>query len=292
MYIFEPPHNETGNIGSDVKRFDNLYTENLYIDSTNGISPENVNFSNTEFTADNTKDAIDECFGNVNSYGSTIGNVLVKDIVVNLTASMTEQQINDAIAAVPKNLNNNTVTFQLADGTYDWYLFTSAISISYFCNGTIIFQGNMGETSTTAYNTQAVSLFLKVSIYQLYFYNCLCKIIIRRIRFVNVAPVSSWNTGLYISTCNLVNLEYCSFRNDVSSPVTYGSGFLSSLSAITVNACHMQYLNNASVFQFTPIGKLLNCTIINSNTRHRVVAGSVVSYGCTAGTDGITDGHI
>lgn len=70
--------------------------------------------------------------------------VLTGDKTVNFDSSMSVSDIQNIISDQPKNLNGYNITFQFADGTYDFG--TTQLVFSEFVGGTVNIWGNQGNT--------------------------------------------------------------------------------------------------------------------------------------------------
>ena len=188
-----------------------------------------------------------------NKNGLILGEtILTATKTVNFDNSMSVTTMQGLINDQPKNLNGYDLTFQFADGTYDFG--TSALSFGQFEGGTLLIKGKANETPNAAGGGMSVIIRSQNTgdSGALYFQKCV-RAVVTNIRFEQ--------TGSNTDTI-LVRFFYN----------TYGK--VQNSSFVNVNGTQ----NNVAVYYFESTGLVQGCKFNNFNNN---VSGVVNSRVCS-----------
>lgn len=181
------------------------------IDTTDGVSIGDTAYDNS--TSPYTKY---RCYDNTN--GSSVwykeeGGELTADKTLNYTTSDSAATINAGIAAVPRNLGGNTLTIQLADGTYTN---TATILISGFYNGQVFLKGNVSNNTLSTSKSVIIDT-ASASVDAVNISYCTAKVAVYYCRI----NIGSTKTGVYVRVCTDTDILACYIIN---TSLTSGRG--------------------------------------------------------------------
>jgi len=205
---------------------------------------------------------------------------LQANTTVNFTSSLTTAQIQALIDAQPKNLNNYTLTFQFADGTYT---LSDILYFKNFFGGTLYILGNSSD------NTAALtkSVILQKSSNNLVEIEGCTDVVLNYISFKLTNPTTSSDMCILFNKSNII-YSYNSFQDSTTSQL--GIGVYSEYGSMVRGVDNYYYYlfygvrgqtintiftNNSSVFS-------------NNNTDFRAAQGGFVIYQGNAAGSGLT----
>ena len=148
--------------------------------------------------------------GRVASIASSV-SVLASDKTVNLDSSMDATEIQDSINAQPKNLNGYALTFQFADGTYNFD--STPLLVSGFVGGTIFFSGNAGESGLHTNQAVIFNYSLTSPINIISTSRSAITIAMSNIR-INVTTNTYTGTNIIVTSGTRMSINGCYFYRD------------------------------------------------------------------------------
>lgn len=209
---------------------------------------------------DGTGDTVREAFAKMNAnFEATYASAHGADIVVNLTSSMTTEEMQALIDAQPKNLNGRTLTFQFANGTYN---LTNTLNFVRFFGGVLVVQGNAADTSVS--QTKSV-VFNGPTGLRVFFFNQCLSIRVNWIKIVLGVTAAS-AAAVYINDCREARLNACALTNinlSTAAGSGYGGVFRESMGLIW--NCSVAYLDVSYHAYRSSLFSLTSTSSVNSS---------------------------
>lgn len=293
IFIFEPEANEDCDIGTVDNRFRNIYSKNLECDAINMSTKFDVDYvyTNTGIVPSLSATTINNAISEINDkLNLPVITMFTENVVLNFTNADSIATMQSSINALPKDLAGYSLTINFANGTYDWSGNASALTIENFNNGFLYINGNTSETTTTAYNTQAVIFIIKTGQFIISTSNA--NITVSRMRFVTYNPNNVWNYGFVCSMLSRIQIFYCSFGNNTNIK-TYAAGLICQYcNSIDMYACHFNWSYYCCISYLNKFVLVRSSTMTNFTSKICTYCSNVYDYGNSAGTNYVAATHI
>jgi len=201
---------------------------------------------------------------------------LTTDTTVNLTYDMTAAQIQALIDAQPLNLGGYTLTFQFGDGTYNSTM-TARLTLPPFYAGTVVLQGNTGDTTPYEPGTTDPAVILDMSAGTtdcIYAFRVAARLLVQNL----------WIKTADASYAMALDLSGCSGQVVIKNVVLEAAGQVNVTIGIGAYSCNAVSVYTSFVSnQYLGISSQTSRLFSNGNDDY----GTAPKYGLQAGSAGV-----